>query len=315
MSEMSASPAISVIIPTYNRAGTIERTIESVLKQTFKDFELLVIDDGSSDGTSEVVESCEDDRVNLFRLDTRGGAAAARNVGIGLAKGRYVSFIDSDDQWSKDKLLSDFNILENDTGCVITSPEVAYVDEKSGKVIERQASKKSRVTQSMVLRTDCSTTIDFTVPRDVILQVGGFDERLPARQDWDLWIRITAIGYGIQDPTGTSIHNIKGAEQISSGLKRKRDGTIILMEKHKSLFKSDTVAYRRILNNIALMYILDEDRSALEFLERSYSLPSSRWKKIKLALILCFMKVMGERGIRWLKRYFTVLHPHDYLLW
>ena len=95
---------VSVIIPTYNRADTIKRSIESVLSQSYQDFEIIIIDDGSTDDTYRVVKEIRDTRICYIKGDKRMGANAARNIGVQRAKGEFIAFQDSDDIWRKDKL-------------------------------------------------------------------------------------------------------------------------------------------------------------------------------------------------------------------
>mgnify|MGYP002516567543 CR=1 FL=1 len=98
------TPFVSVILPVYNREDTILRALDSVLMQTYRNMEVIVIDDGSDDSTAEIVRNCQDSRVRLVRLPVNGGANAARNAGIRLAEGTYIAFQDSDDEWLADKL-------------------------------------------------------------------------------------------------------------------------------------------------------------------------------------------------------------------
>src|SRR5438093_5222124 len=100
----SAAPAISVVMPVYNRAASVRAAIDSVLTQTFTHFELLVVDDGSTDGSGDVIAAIGDPRIMLVRLDNNRGANAARNEGLRQARGRIVSFLDSDDLYLPHKL-------------------------------------------------------------------------------------------------------------------------------------------------------------------------------------------------------------------
>ena len=115
------SPTVSVIIPTYNRGHLINRAINTVLVQTFQDFEVIVVDDGSTDNTIEVVNRLSDDRVSLLKINENRGASFARNRGIELAAGRYIAFQDSDDEWKKDKLKKQIQVFNN------AAPEVGLV--------------------------------------------------------------------------------------------------------------------------------------------------------------------------------------------
>ena len=97
-------PDISVVIPAYNRATTIARALNSVLAQTFQDLEVIVVDDGSTDHTSEVIQQIGDARVEIIRHTRNQGAAEARNTGMKAAGGKYIAWLDSDDEWLPDKL-------------------------------------------------------------------------------------------------------------------------------------------------------------------------------------------------------------------
>ena len=108
-------PMVSVILPTYNRASLIARSLESVLNQSFADFEVLVVDDGSTDETASVVAEFCDPRVNYIRLPNNAGAAAARNVGIRISKGRFLAFQDSDDEWFPENLAKHMSVFEQNS--------------------------------------------------------------------------------------------------------------------------------------------------------------------------------------------------------
>lgn len=103
---------VSVIIPTYNRAHLLGRAIQSVLAQTYEDFEIIVVDDASTDVTEQVVKSFADDRINYIRHQKNKGGSSARNTGIKAAKGEFIAFLDSDDEWVPKKLEKEINRLQ-----------------------------------------------------------------------------------------------------------------------------------------------------------------------------------------------------------
>jgi glycosyltransferase involved in cell wall biosynthesis len=195
---------VSVVLPAYNRAATIRPAIESVLRQTRADFELIVVDDGSSDNTLEVVRSIEDPRIRVIASTPNRGVSAARNVGIRNAKGTWVAFQDSDDEWLPRKLERQMELIEQpgQTGIAcycgmvivggltetagrrtqvryIPDPSIAKVD---GQLLETLISASLASTQTLIVR------------RDMLLEVGGFDEQLPALVDWDCVLRLARKG-------------------------------------------------------------------------------------------------------------------------
>jgi len=101
---MIKNPTISVIIPTYNRANFIDVAIKSVLNQSYQDFEIIIVDDGSTDNTEEIVKNFNDFRINYFFHKFNQGISAARNTGIKACQGKYIAFLDSDDEWLPEKL-------------------------------------------------------------------------------------------------------------------------------------------------------------------------------------------------------------------
>ena len=120
---------ISIIVPVYNAEKFIKATIDSVLAQDFTDFELLLVDDRSSDSSCELIESYDDPRVKLIRQEENKGAYAARNRGLTEADGRYIAFLDADDLWEKDKLSKELKFMQdNNAGFVFTSYEFADAD-------------------------------------------------------------------------------------------------------------------------------------------------------------------------------------------
>ena len=181
---------ISVIIPTYNRGKTIRRAIESVLAQSYHQLELIVVDDGSTDGTDQQINEIQDKRFKYIKLTSNLGACHARNVGIEEATGFYIAFQDSDDFWHPDKLEKQVNVM-NQTGADVVGCGViecieegqAYVspipiDAKSGFCTTKQVAGKTLfVTSTFLARAD-------------VLKQNLFDENLPRYQDYELIIRL-----------------------------------------------------------------------------------------------------------------------------
>lgn len=185
------TPKVSVIIPTRNRADMLERAINSVLGQTWQDFEIIVISDGSTDNTENVVRGFDDSRIHLLKHEKSRGASAARNTGLRIAKGEYIAFLDDDDEWTLDKLEVQLPVIEK------SPPEVGLVYAwmeyfQDGKSIRVHAPELcGNVFVEMLDKQaigGCPTVI---IKRDVIKNIGYFDENLPRGNDGDYWRRIS----------------------------------------------------------------------------------------------------------------------------
>lgn len=185
-------PKVSVIIPTCNRADFLRVALESVQRQTYQDFETLVIDDASQDHTPEVVRSFISMPVRYFRHGSRKGGAAARNTGIGNARGCYLAFLDDDDEWLPEKLRLQVNLLDHspaEIGVVYTGYVV--VDRSSGKEIAQKVpSRRGEIAQFLFEENSIGGTSSVMVRKECFAKVGLFDEQLPSFQDYDLWIRL-----------------------------------------------------------------------------------------------------------------------------
>jgi glycosyltransferase involved in cell wall biosynthesis len=189
-----ARPAVSVIIPTYNRAPLLPRALDSVLAQTYADFEVLVVDDGSSDATAEVLARYSDDRVRVLRHPVNRGVGAARNFGLREARGDFIAFLDSDDEWLPDKLalqLARFRALGEDVGLVYSGMESVSGD---GTRSAREPAFAGDVYREMLRRNVIEGGgSNAVIRREVVSRVGFFDEDIPAIEDYEYWLRIARL--------------------------------------------------------------------------------------------------------------------------
>lgn len=178
---------ISVIIPTYNRETTIKRAVDSVLEQTYKNFEIIIVDDNSTDNTAKVIENIQDERIVYLRQSSNRGACVARNIGISKAKGKYIAFLDSDDQWISSKLEKEVNFLENNNlDIVFCSHKV--VNSGLTKIVPELEIKKDRIGQ-WIFYDNFITTGAILGKKDCFVDE-KFDKELTRFQDWDLVIRL-----------------------------------------------------------------------------------------------------------------------------
>jgi glycosyltransferase involved in cell wall biosynthesis len=185
-------PRVSVIIPAYNSMTYLPATIENVLGQTFTDFEVLVVDDGSSDRTAAWVSQVQDRRVRLISQANQG-TCAARNTGIALAQGEYIAFLDADDLWHPTKLAKQVCYLDErpEVGLVYTWTVLIDPEGKpTGRVFASRA--QGDVWQQLVQHNITESGSSFMMRRQCFETVGVFDPNLPHAGDWDMCLRIAA---------------------------------------------------------------------------------------------------------------------------
>lgn len=185
-------PRVSVIIPAYNAVRTIEHTLESVFRQTFTDFEAIVVDDGSTDDTPSVLARCTD-RLRVLRKVNEGRPAAARNLGVKASRGEYLAFVDADDTWHTDKLALQVATLDRDPAIGLVYTADATINSRGDIVSVNPCLPGARGHIYDMLRVrNVMVGSSVVVRREAFNQAGGFDESLTSIENWDLWIRIAS---------------------------------------------------------------------------------------------------------------------------
>ena len=184
-------PIVSVVIPTHNRAHLLWRAIRSVQRQTFPDLEIIVVDDCSSDNTSEVMRTLDARQTKYIRHTERRGGSAARNTGIETAKGEYIAFLDDDDEWLPDKLCRQISVFQRERGLGMVYSGYSEINDHDKRTVRVYHPRGSGCIYKDVLRSNCiGTTSTAVLKTECLRTLGGFDVSLPASQDWDLWIRV-----------------------------------------------------------------------------------------------------------------------------
>jgi len=190
------APAVSVIIPTYNRLPLLRKAVDSVLAQTFRDFELIVADDGSTDGTRGYVEAIGDGRVRPIWLPHRGDLTSARSAGVRHARGGWVAFLDSDDLWLPDKLALQLQRLAAHPTCRWSYTGYSIID-ADGKPLPERSGLLGQPVSGRMLELMLGSGIIPAIPTILVEQaligeIGGFDETIPIRSDYDFTLRLAA---------------------------------------------------------------------------------------------------------------------------
>lgn len=184
---------ISVIISTYNRLNKIKKAVQSVLNQTYADFELIVVDDKSKDDTQAVVEAFKDHRIHYIRLKRNSGFdCKPKNTGILASKGDYIAFLDDDNQYRPDHLAVLFEAIEKDQTLDMVYGDRWLIDE-TGR-IKRQLGISHDFDPLLLMSRNFIDTSDVLIKRKALFDVGGWDERYKKYVDWNLWIRMNKYG-------------------------------------------------------------------------------------------------------------------------
>jgi glycosyltransferase involved in cell wall biosynthesis len=180
---------VSVILPTYNRAMWISEAVDSVLAQTEPPFEVIVVDDGSTDETPDLLRTYGD-KISVLTQSNKG-VSAARNLGINNSKGRYIALLDSDDLWEKDKLDNQLTFFRKNPEALICQTGEIWI--RNGKRVNpmNKHKKRSGMIFEPSLRLCLVSPSAVMIKRELFDSIGLFDESLPACEDYDLWLRIS----------------------------------------------------------------------------------------------------------------------------
>jgi glycosyltransferase involved in cell wall biosynthesis len=298
MTELN-KPTVSVVIPTYNRKAALARAIKTVVAQSYEDWELIVVDDASTDGPEEVVRTLGDGRMVYVRHPQNCGGGAARNTGIRLARGKYVAFLDSDDEWFPEKLARDvaaFTRPGGDIGLVYCGKEL--VDPEGRVLLRRIPALQGDLYRQLLAHDFIGSCSRVAVRRDILEAAGGFDESLPSGQDWDMWVRAGRLAKVACVPE-CLVRRHLGHEQISGSLKRIYEGHLKVVEKHRQEFDAALLA-RHWADLAAMLMNYDLPRG------REMAFASLRLRpfqpRVYASLTASFL---GLANYRWLFRKYT----------
>jgi glycosyltransferase involved in cell wall biosynthesis len=223
-------PQISVIIPVYNSEKTIRQTIDSVLKQTFTDFELIAINDGSQDSSLEIISAIQDSRLKVFSYPN-AGVSISRNRGIAQASGEFIVFLDSDDLWTADKLETQLNALRENSQAAVAYSWTDYIDEY-GKFLYpgSHITLNGNVYEHILVHNFVENGSNALIRREALSEVGGFDESLFGPEDWDLLIRLAGRYHFVAVPSPQVLYRMSG-NSISASVLRQEEGCLKVIEK------------------------------------------------------------------------------------
>jgi glycosyltransferase involved in cell wall biosynthesis len=266
-------PLVSVVIPTLDRRAQLARAVDSVLRQTESDWELIVVDDGSREGAARPATDTGDGRVRILRHPARRGACAARNTGIRAARGTYVALLDDDDAWEPEKLERQLACLENapaDTALVYSGYRV--VGERTGEVAYEFVPTPPAAGFAQLLQ---STLFNSSVPlirRSCLLDAGLFDESLTGAQDRDMWLRIArhhTLAFVPDTLVSCFVHGAQMTTDLTAKIRAKQQ----LLKKYRADLDASPAVHARHWIRLALLcFAAGRRRSARRCLSRALRL-------------------------------------------
>lgn len=273
---MSAA-TVSVIMPTHNRRDLLERALQSVLAQTFTGLEVVVIDDGSTDATAEYLASIDDPRVRVLRQPVPAGACAARNAGIRAATGRFLVFLDDDDEFLPNRVALMVAAYEPQFAYVATG--ILFINSRGRARVKMPPPRIT--TQAMLFRIVTGNSV--LVERERVLALGGFDEHLASSQDYDLWLRLNlAYGDGVTVAEPLLVMHTEHEHARITRSPRKLFGHLAFIRKH-----------RRHMNRAQRKYKVFEVRflkGNLRLRDIPALVPPARWPFAFRKYLVCLLR-------------------------
>jgi glycosyltransferase involved in cell wall biosynthesis len=277
------APRFSVIMPTHQAAAFIERTVQCVLEQTWTDWELVVVDNGSTDGTEAIVRGFDDSRVRYHWQEDSGLPANSRNVAIRMAGGDFLAFLDADDWWAPEKLERVAETLDTDPATDLVCHDMDVVDPQGRVLGKRSYSLDERDAYTQLLYRGCFlTTSATTLRRSRAVEVGLFDEHPDFRtvEDFDLWLKVARAGGRfllLNETLGAYLVHPGGA--LASDVERHYENTWTMLHTHYAPVAAAgsldvrAALWRRTRSGLSLVRALATARRPLRAAARLVRLP------------------------------------------
>lgn len=288
-------PLVSIIIPNYNRAHLLKDVINSVVKQTYKNIEIIVVDDASTDNSINILKEIQKNnkKLTIKRLEKNSGANICRNKGVELSNGEYISFLDSDDYFKKDKIEKQISVFteKEDVGFVVTG----FGEKNFKKVSEGYIDIKETLFQNNL--GGFSTLM---VRKDIFQYVGGLDPKLLSCQDWDLFLKLLVNSKGYKITENLVIYDLQ-EDSISKNPYKVISGFEIVSERAKNLNDTLKLIPKNTLDSyheyyLAMRYFrLKDIKNTRKHLKKSLSI-----KKSFISFVYLIFSLFGYTSLNFL---------------
>ena len=254
--DRSVNGLVSVVIPTYNHAHFIKQALQSVIDQTYTNWEAIVVDNHSEDSTDSIINSFADARIKILKIYNNGVIAISRNLGIKHARGKWVAFLDSDDWWYPEKLELSVKVLKN--GAQLVCHAENWI--KNGTLFRtvKYGPKNKATYRQLLYGKNCISTSAVTVNRESLIDVGGFMEAPQAIgvEDYHLWLKLAKVGIRtefIDQPLG--YYRIYAVSQSSNLIRQMKAEQWVLKNNFKALNNTNILDYILRIRRYGRLYI------------------------------------------------------------
>ncbi|WP_009632266.1 glycosyltransferase [Synechocystis sp. PCC 7509] len=293
---LTSPPLVSVIIPAFNSEKTIQETIESVLNQTWKNLELIVVNDGSQDATLDVIASIKDPRLTVLSYPN-SGVSASRNRGISQAKGEFISFLDADDLWTLDKLETQLKALQDNPQAGVAYSWTDHIDDNS-KLLRAGAHYiiNGDVYAELLKSNFVANGSNILVRAQALREIGGFNQSFTPAEDWDMYLRLASRYHFVAVPSAQILYRIISTSASSNVFKMEAVSLQIIEQHYSQGSKFLQPAKKESLSNLYkyLIYKVFEE-------------PTGRGKGFKAAKLLWLYLKKDKARHRLIRSKFSLL--------
>ncbi len=314
-------PKVSIIIPAYNSSRFIKRTIGSVLAQTFRDWELIIVDDCSKDGTELAVKEFTkfDKRIKFFKTpENSGGPATPKNIGVEKAEGEYIAFLDHDDEWFPEKLEKQLKVFQNskDENLGLVSCGVNLINKKKKKFSVYNPKNIKVNFPEILLRNPIYSNSSVLIKKDVINIVGKRDEKMKYSEDWDMWIRVCENNFKIsfinKPLFNYHFHDNNVTKATKDSLLKVKDAEYVF-NKHRNLYEKYDYVHVGWFR-LGVMYFMGGDKIKSRDCFKESLRVQKRFLPAKVGYYLSFLGKFGIRIINTLIFFYRLKHGRTYLI-
>jgi glycosyltransferase involved in cell wall biosynthesis len=228
---VNSSPIVSVVVPAYNYAGYILETLDSVFSQTLGDIEIIVVNDGSTDNTAEVLRPLREAGRIKYVEQANGGLASARNTGFREARGEFLAFLDADDLWPPDKLEWQVAAMRGDPKVIVVYGRSVNMGEDPENAVGRRSLPSGMVYEEFIVSNHMRSAGQALIRADALRAVDGFDAGIRYGEDWELWIRLAEKG-PFEYVDKLALYSRNHDSNMSKKILRMYWGSILVLEKH-----------------------------------------------------------------------------------